>query len=284
MRRLLRYSSKARLIAGLGTKFATQSTTRGQDEGPVQLAYRLANAILALMRQLHPIGGCHLTRQARESKMKKLLIGLAATATVLGTIAATPAFAGAGSTAAWASAHPDERRGDGQRFSGDRDRDRDRVQLADRREDRWDRREDRWDRREDRRDARRDGGHWDRREDRWDRREDRWDRREDRRDYRWSSRDRWDHGSHNGYYYRNAWYFGPPPSRYYNDRYYRPGYRHWERGYRVPSYYRDNVVYYGDYHRLRRPPHGYRWVRADNDFLLVAIASGIIAEVILNDY
>jgi len=126
---------------------------------------------------------------------------------------------------------------------------------------------DRWDRREDR---------WDRREDRWDRREDRWDRREDRR------RERWDNRRHNGYYYRNRWYYGPPPSAYYRDPYYRPGYAAWRRGAYLPGYYRSNSYRVYDYHRyrLRHPPRGYYWYRSGDDFILAAIATGLIFEVI----
>ncbi|MET0545834.1 MAG: RcnB family protein, partial [Caulobacterales bacterium] len=142
---------------------------------------------------------------------------------------------------------------------------------------------------------RNDGGRrdWTRGNDRrWvdNRRDDRrWDRHDYRRDRHWdrghnyySDNRGWSRGRHNGYYYRNTWYYGPPPSRYYGDAYYNPGYRHWSRGYRCPDYYRDNVVYYGDY-GLRRPPRGYRWVRADDDFLMIAAATGIIAAVILSD-
>lgn len=135
---------------------------------------------------------------------------------------------------------------------------------------------DRWD---DRRDDRRDY----RRERREDRREYRQDRREDRRDYRRDRREaRWDRARHNGYYYRNRWYYGPPPSAYYSDPYYRPGYAAWRRGAYLPSYYRSNdyrIYDYGRY-RLRAPPRGYYWYRSGNDYLLAAIATGLIFEVI----
>lgn len=131
---------------------------------------------------------------------------------------------------------------------------------------------DRWDRRDDRRDDRR----WDRRDDR----RDRWDRRDDRRDDR--RRERWDRQRHNGYYYRNTWHYGPPPSAYYSDPYYRPGYAAWRRGAYLPSYYRSNdyrIYDYGRY-RLRPPPRGYYWYRSGDDYLLAAIATGLIFEVI----
>lgn len=72
-------------------------------------------------------------------------------------------------------------------------------------------------------------------------------------------------------------------------RYDRPHYRHhwqhyrhhWQRGHRYggPIY----VVRDYRHYRLRPPPRGYHWVRADNnDYLLVAIATGIILDVALN--
>ena len=117
-----------------------------------------------------------------------------------------------------------------------------------------------------------------------DRRDDRWDRRDDRRDARRDDRrrDRWDRQRHNGYYYRNTWHYGPPPSAYYRDPYYRPGYAAWRRGAYLPSYYRSNhyrIYDYGRY-RLRAPPRGYYWYRSGDDFLLAAIATGLIFEVI----
>lgn len=112
------------------------------------------------------------------------------------------------------------------------------------------------------------------------------DRGRDGRDYRHDDGGRWrhDNGWHghrppppppryygHGYYHRPApVYYGPPP-RYYN----RWG--HWERGHRY--YGRPVVVYdYGSY-RLRPPPHGYHWVRDNDDFLLVAIATGVILDI-----
>jgi len=132
--------------------------------------------------------------------------------------------------------------------------------------DRWEGRDDRWDRRDDRRDDR-----WDRRGDRGDR----WDR-DDRRDYRGN----WDRGRHNGYYYQNRWYYGPPPQAYYGSPYYRPGYTAWRRGAYLPPTYRTYVVEdYYSYH-LRPPPRGYRWYRVDNDYMLAAIATGLIYDII----
>ena len=35
------------------------------------------------------------------------------------------------------------------------------------------------------------------------------------------------------------------------------------------------------YYPLRPPPRGHHWVRADNDYLLVAIATGVILDMAL---
>ena len=140
-----------------------------------------------------------------------------------------------------------------------------------------DRHEQRWDRHDDRRDWDRRGG--------YDRRD--WDRHDNRRGERWGRHDNglhkgWDRGRHNGYYYNNRWYYGPPPQAYYGNPYYRPGYAAWRRGAHLPPYYRGYVV--NDYHRyhLRQPPRGYAWYRVGDDYLLAAIATGIIFDIINN--
>jgi Ni/Co efflux regulator RcnB len=41
--------------------------------------------------------------------------------------------------------------------------------------------------------------------------------------------------------------------------------------------------YYVDYrsHHLRAPPRGYQWVRVDNDYMMIALATGLIASIII---
>ncbi|ADG11215.1 hypothetical protein B7G68_14150 [Caulobacter segnis] len=129
----------------------------------------------------------------------------------------------------------------------------------------------RWEHRD--RDRDHDRGRWDNgRHNGWDRR-DRWDRG-----------DRWDHGRHNGYYYNSRWHYGPPPAAYYGRPGYRPGYEAWRRGAYLPSYYRGGGYVVNDYYRyhLRPPPRGYYWYRTGNDYVLAAIATGLIFEVIAN--
>jgi Ni/Co efflux regulator RcnB len=45
----------------------------------------------------------------------------------------------------------------------------------------------------------------------------------------------------------------------------------WSRGARISDY--------GHYH-LSRPPHGYEWRRVDNNYVLAAVAGGLVASVI----
>lgn len=107
--------------------------------------------------------------------------------------------------------------------------------------------------------------------------------REDRRTYNDGNRaGRWDSNRHNGYTWKGRWYYGAPPAAYYGRPGFNPGYHAWRRGDRLPSGYRYTVVDYRPY-RLAPPPRGYHYVRDDRgDILLTAIATGIIASVILN--
>lgn len=59
----------------------------------------------------------------------------------------------------------------------------------------------------------------------------------------------------------------------------------WARGVDYRRHYSGPVYVVNDYHRyhLRQPPRGHRWVRDDHgNYLLVAIASGIIADLLLH--
>jgi len=59
----------------------------------------------------------------------------------------------------------------------------------------------------------------------------------------------------------------------------------YRKGGRMPSEYRGHSYVVNDWRsdHLREPPRGYHWVRSDNgDFLLVAITSGIITDLLLH--
>ena len=57
------------------------------------------------------------------------------------------------------------------------------------------------------------------------------------------------------------------------------------KGGRMPAQYRSNHYVVDDWrgHHLSAPPRGYHWVQTGSDFVLVAIASGIIAQLLLNN-
>lgn len=58
---------------------------------------------------------------------------------------------------------------------------------------------------------------------------------------------------------------------------------HWSKGDRLPPHYRQRDYIVADWRarHLRTPPRGYHWVRNDDDqYVLAAVASGIIAEIV----
>jgi len=109
-----------------------------------------------------------------------------------------------------------------------------------------------------------------RREERREFRQERRDeRREARREYRDDRRDE-----------RRAYRDG------YRDARRGAGPRHdLYRGQRLPATYhnRQYVVDNWRAHRLSAPPRGYHWVQVGGDYVLAAIATGIIASVLLNN-
>ena len=56
----------------------------------------------------------------------------------------------------------------------------------------------------------------------------------------------------------------------------------WNKGHRMSAAERRRMAEVRDYRRykLSAPPRGQRWVKVDNDFLLVGITSGVIASII----
>lgn len=170
------------------------------------------------------------------------------------------------SSVAIAQTGPYGGRGDGPRAEqrdGHRDGHRRGERAHDRRDDR---REDRQaDRREDRREDRRADRRVDRRDDRRDWRRDAWRdaRHGDRVAERWDRRDpRWD----------RHWHRGAGPQH----RLYRGGH--------LPPHYRSHIYVVNDWrgHRLHRPPPGYHWVQTGGDYVLAAIATGVILSILLS--
>lgn len=56
----------------------------------------------------------------------------------------------------------------------------------------------------------------------------------------------------------------------------------WRRGGRVPNEYRGRHYVVNDWrgHHLHAPPRGYQWVGVGGDYVLAAIATGLIAQII----
>ena len=56
----------------------------------------------------------------------------------------------------------------------------------------------------------------------------------------------------------------------------------WKRGYhmRHEDWDRGDRVDYHQYH-LKEPPHGYEWREVDGNFVLAAVATGVIASVVV---
>jgi len=60
----------------------------------------------------------------------------------------------------------------------------------------------------------------------------------------------------------------------------------WYKGSRVPPQYRSQHYVVNDWrgHHLSAPPRGYHWIQNGGDYLLVAIATGVIASMVLSAY
>lgn len=91
--------------------------------------------------------------------------------------------------------------------------------------------------------------------------------------------------------------YGHPPKPHYNYRDYSPqanygpprhranqaaAYHRWQVGQRLPQAYRGRAYYVNDWraYRLSAPPRGHRWVNVNGDYILVAVASSIITQVL----
>jgi Ni/Co efflux regulator RcnB len=59
----------------------------------------------------------------------------------------------------------------------------------------------------------------------------------------------------------------------------------WSRGERLSGGYMDRRYVVSDWRRnhLRRPGRGYRWVHVNNQYLLAAIASGVIVDIVIDE-
>jgi Ni/Co efflux regulator RcnB len=140
----------------------------------------------------------------------------------------------------------------------------------------------------DRDDSRRVDGQYSQRDnDRGDRGDRRVDDRSERRDG-----DRYDrHGDDRRGDNRRDGYQARGGGRYGDEGY--GGGRRWDgagpnhdirRGGHLPSRYRNHQYVVSNWreHHLRPPPRGYHWVQTGGDYVLAAIATGVIADLIIN--
>lgn len=60
----------------------------------------------------------------------------------------------------------------------------------------------------------------------------------------------------------------------------------WHKGERLPQEYRDRSYVVDDWHGhgLQAPPRGYQWVGVNGDYVLAAVATGVIASVLLSGH
>jgi Ni/Co efflux regulator RcnB len=122
----------------------------------------------------------------------------------------------------------------------------------------------------------------DRREARDERRDDRQDWRQDRREQRAERQDRQEDRA-----YRQGWRAGDyhqPSYQYQQPRYYSQAPR-FQRGGYLPYEYRQRGYYVNNwnaYPSLYAPPHGHQWMNVNGELLLVALATGLIANALMN--
>jgi len=106
------------------------------------------------------------------------------------------------------------------------------------------------------------------------------DRNDDRHDRYEQQYPRQGGAPSNGHYQQRHPDFRPGP------QYSRPAHPNphvqWRRGARVPSEYRGRGYVVNDWrgHNLHQPPRGYQWVGVSGDFVLAAVATGLIAQII----
>lgn len=77
--------------------------------------------------------------------------------------------------------------------------------------------------------------------------------------------------------------YGPGPGRQIDSRGYPSPHAEWRRGGRMPSEYRGRQYVVNDWrgHHLQAPPRGYQWMGVGGDFVLAAVATGLIAQIII---
>jgi Ni/Co efflux regulator RcnB len=98
---------------------------------------------------------------------------------------------------------------------------------------------------------------------------------------RWDAQRRYDRRNDSDRY-RGGW----GRTSDYNSGYDGAGpYHNMHRGERLPSRYNSHQYVVNDWrgHHLHAPPRGYHWVQTGADYVLVGIATGLIADMMLNN-
>lgn len=75
----------------------------------------------------------------------------------------------------------------------------------------------------------------------------------------------------------------PPPQHLHGGRGAGPAHD-WYRGGHVPPMYRSRHYVVNDWrhHHLAPPPRGYHWVQYGGDYVLIAVGTGLIAQIVLS--
>ncbi|HEY0334114.1 MAG TPA: RcnB family protein [Stenotrophomonas sp.] len=68
---------------------------------------------------------------------------------------------------------------------------------------------------------------------------------------------------------------GPPPGQ---------AKKHWKKGETLPRDHRGDYVQDYRKHGLHSPPPGHQWRRVNDEYVLIAVATGVIASVILGNH
>jgi Ni/Co efflux regulator RcnB len=128
-------------------------------------------------------------------------------------------------------------------------------------------------------------------EQRHDRQAARAERRENRREWRDARREAraQQRGHRDGRWQQPRYVVQQPRYVVQQPRYvYAPSYRshapRFQRGTYLPHQYRQHTYYVNDWHAypgLYAPPYGHQWVQVGSDFLLVALATGLIANLLI---
>ncbi|WP_235985105.1 RcnB family protein [Acinetobacter baretiae] len=66
----------------------------------------------------------------------------------------------------------------------------------------------------------------------------------------------------------------------------RADHQPWRKGQYIPNQYRSSHYYVNDWRhqKLPTPPRGHRWLNVNGDYILVAIATGVISSILLNQH